>query len=862
MLLLWTWLALVAAIASPALADQLTWQGAVEPDHVVLIEVLHLGLDAQGVPAEELAARFLSADGTTRTQAGWRPDIDPLPGQVRLEVPELWLGPGEYVQRVHAGGEVSERPLAPAAAPPRVLASTLPEGATGVRALRFTPGQGHDGWAFAPAIGTIAFLPVGDGAWSASVTGPPGDTVASEDIQPSTGSLSFQRRRAERERPAVEGHRWLIALGLAPVSLLVVLLAGFGLWRARRTRGLPLATAVALVLGLVAISSVLPDPSAALLMGGESFTDPPNSAALIAAIGDSFWRLSDVSDRFRYPEGHSWLVVGPSWLGYLPALPVAWLSDAVAAHNLGLAFGVVALFLTAWGLARHLGVGTIAALAAGTGAVMAPSLWAGLSTVSLDRITLFTVPVFFLCLEQAARRSGWRWPAAAGVALAAVFYGQVYYGIYLAVAAPLLVLWRLVGPAPLRRLGRLALVGLIAALLVGPGLLALRAGTADTIYADKSQTLSEQLASEGRSLFDPISDEEAEAFVDAHDRRRGDNIHRPTDTPKDLVLVAVTNSIRKDELIMPSSSLTGHGGYWLAALLGLVLATGAAGRRAAALRFSLDTLVLMVLAMGPMVRGVGGQVGALMPYYGLLVAIPGFEQLKHPDRFVLLAATISTLPIALGIDGLVRRLGRQPGVGRSAISAALTLGISFILVTFTLRGEDDKAGFMSLDTRAYLHRRHVDFSFRRPTSTAFPRSAALEQVEPGPALFLPLTVPTPEAQYVRALQAGMAMVNDPPHGSTAGGGPTAWVEENALLSRAAWLAGTDRPRRLLEPGGGDRDRAALRSAGLRWIVLVRSSLAGPELAAALEAWMDRSFQRVAEDDDVVVWSIAAPGGTR
>ncbi len=860
MSLLLTWLCCIAL----GFAQPWTWpeegdSGAIDAGHLVLVELRCPSIVRPDQP--ELAARFLSRDGERRSTAGWRPDADPRPGFVRVEVPALWLGGEGCTATITTGDRVEERALPAASEAPRQVRLTVPAGATGVRALRFTEGEGHDGFAFAPAVKGVATLPLGAGRWTATVTGPPGDATALVELPPTATEASFRPATAPRARPPRPRHGLVVALGLVPVTLLILGGAALGAWRARRARGLGAATLAALALATLALSGVLPHPTDSLLMAGPHYTDPPNSAALLQALTDSLPRLSDVSAAFQYPEGHSWLVVGPSWLGYLPALPVTWTVNGIAGHDFGVFLGVVLLFLAAWGLARQVGVAPLPALLAGFGAVLAPCLWGELSALSLDRVTLFTVPLFLLLLERAAGDEDRRWSLAAGLSLAAVFYGQVYYGVYLALACPLLVLSRLVGPAPTRRLGRLFLIAAVALAALAPGVWALRQGTADTVYAEGPATLSAQLAADGSDLLHPVADADVERFIAAHDRRGGDNLDRPTDTPRDRLLVAVTNSISGTELLIPTATLAGRGGYWLLALAALLVLPRR--RRGPAARLLLDTLILLVFALGPLLRYRDGSVGSVLPYYAAFLAVPGMDQLKHPDRFALLAASISSVPLALGLDALLQRLRLlRPGGGTAPprrLLAGLLVGLAALLLgTLTLRGDDDPPGFLSLDTRRWLHRQYLDLALPLPVATRFPAGPALLGLPPGPALFLPVTSPTPEAEYLPALQAHLPMVNEPPHGQTRGGGLVSWPEDNALLNRAAWLAGTDRPRRILEPGEGSRARADLRAHGLRYLVLIRESLAGPELLPSLQAWMDANFQRIADDDRAIVWSVEAP----
>jgi hypothetical protein len=189
----------------------------------------------------------------------------------------------------------------------------------------------------------------------------------------------------------------------------------------------------------------------------------------------------------------------------------------------------------------------------------------------------------------------------------------------------------------------------------------------------------------------------------------------------------------------------------------------------------------------------------------------------------------------------------------------VTLALIPALIGLTLPPGPGPAGQPTLRLPLGGGQHHLHAAFSLPDATPLPRSAALSGLEPGPTLLLPWVVPAPQRQYLRALQHGLPVVNEAPYGDTQRSPAARWIEDNPLLAHATWLAGTDRVRRLAEPGAGERARQALRADGLRWIVLERDALAGPELDAPLTRWMDATFARAAQDEQVVVWSIEPPG---
>ncbi len=842
-------------LVTPLRADVFTWAFPLEPGHVAMVEIR--------TQDGTRLARFLSADGMQRRQAWWRPDLDPASGQVAGQVDDLWLAPGTYIVREILPTGSSQRLLDVSSGAGRMLLAQLYGSPSGVVAWKRDPGNGHSGLAWAPAFpGNITWLTVGPGEWRAIQVG---TASTMEDIRPDTARIRFSPSPPPFPREQSHAGQLAVRLLLFPLILLLLAMGARGLWKARASPGLPLAAMLSLGMGLLAIWPILGSLASAVLSSDLGSTDPVDSVAQVAAMADALPSLSSVTHRFSYPEGASWIVTGPAVLGYLLPAAISWVTGPLPAHNLGVGLGLAMLAFAAWGLARSLGAGALVALLAGSCAVFSPVLLAELDLLSLDRITLFLVPVFFLCLNKAASEPGWRWPAAAGAALAAVFYGQVYYGLYLAAAAPLLVLYRLVGKAPLRRLGRMSLTGLVALLLLLPGLYVLEIGTADTPYQDDQQSF---LAT-STDLLHPVEPEQAMRFVEAHDPRLGGGQDPPMGTPSDRLLTAVARSLTLEEFLQPGEKLPGRGGYWLLILVALALAR----KRGVVLVATLDVAVLMLYALGPVLRAGGGVVGTPLPYYLDFLLVPGFEQLKQVYRFVLLAVTISAVPMALGVQGLMERLSkitlprqlrlsmlpRPPGPWPKRLSTLAGLlalgGLTFLLVGLRLAGVSFhewplRVFYASRGTRAL-----AAISLELPRVQALPLPAALEGIEPGAALALPAQDPTPARLSVASMQAGLSLVNQPPFGSSRARDMPFWFEDNAFLNGVVAESGSDRINSFLTMDDPATELSELSAAGLRYIVLFRDLLAGPELVSPTEAFLDAHLSRMADDGSVAVWEI-------
>ena len=90
------------------------------------------------------------------------------------------------------------------------------------------------------------------------------------------------------------------------------------------------------------------------------------------------------------------------------------------------------------------------------------------------------------------------------------------------------------------------------------------------------------------------------------------------------------------------------------AILIAALGTGRAVPRDAFAFYTLATLVIMVLCMGPQIRS-GTRVVMESAPYGWLMALPGFDGLRVPTRFWMLGTLCLAVAAALGLDRLLPR---------------------------------------------------------------------------------------------------------------------------------------------------------------------------------------------------------------
>lgn len=768
-----------------------------------------------------LIARLLTSDGSTRNQGGWRPDSDPRRGMVRGNLEHLLLAPGQYQLREVLPDGIRTRKLDLPQPQTKSIDVHLPSDTWGVIAWHHDNENGSDGLSFAPLLaGGMAKLPIGPGRWNASVLG--AASVMHENVDSSTETLHFANRIKIEQRSRDTGRQWMVRFLLLPATLVLL---GFGLyavWRSRRIEGFKIALLVSIGLGFLAIWPVLENPEELVLAQMDT---PLHSMTFFTAIMDSFPHLSDVSSRFSYPEGATWLL-GHNWLGYLLVMPFAVLTNPVVAHNLGVGFSLMLLALSSWYMVRRLGAGPWASLLAPGCIILLPDILRIADCLRIDYLTLYLVPIFFLCLHKTAEKSGWRWPVAAGVSLAAVFYGQTYYGLYLASACPLLIIPRLVGSNYLKRLLRISVVGLVAGILLTPGLITLHISTRDTTY----DVLQESLRETCDDLWSPLGQRETEQYI----LRYADVRVPPMGTPKERLLAAVTRSRTIEQVVAPSNLAPGHSFYWLFVLLSICLAQPK--RRRFAIIAALDVGILLLYSLGPFARTSSHALSIPLPYYLNFLFIPSFENLKAVTHFGHLATALSSIPLVFGLDGLFHRLQH-----RKAIRLKLFRFLSVVLLCIF---------FVSVQP---LKGRFLEIQW--PEVMRFPTSTAIAGMDPAPTLALPFFNPPHPRISVDGMRHGLSLVNPLSFGQLRRLKYPYWVETNGILNQLAWKSGSDTQKSLLGLGDPSVDIDNLRQEHLRYIVLYRTLLPEPGLVQETESLLDGLFVKAADDGDVAVWDV-------
>jgi len=652
-------------------------------------------------------------------------------------------------------------------------------------------------------------------------------------------------KRRKIERVPDDSRRWIVRYFLFPFTLGLFGLLGWGVWRARRTPGMALAAGVSLLLGAAAIWPVIPSPRSQVLQRDVEFRDSVDSVEVVAAVKESLPRLTDVTGRHSYPEGATWLSGGPAWLAYLPAAFIAVFTGPVGGHNLGLGLHVAMLALAAWGMGRALGLGPILALLAASGAAMAPKILAEMDACSLDRATFYLIPLFFLCLHKATLERGRLWPILGGVCLGAVFLGQTYYGLYLAAVCPLLVIPRIVGKGYKQRLSRLALLAVVGAAALLPGVIALDRSTRGTVYQRHGGSFSETFP----DLLEPMDFEQAYHEIQGYGEGR---FHMAN--PRDRLLTTLANSSTMHDVLAPSDSISGNSLYWGLVVLAILLVRPR--RRPLVLIATWDVFVLLLFAMGPFLQTPRTIMEIPLPYYGYMLAIPGFDGLKNVWRFLVMAATISTIPLALGLQGLLQRLElkknwKVPPWGRGIIVAVSTFCLCFFHVP--LMEKEPEPGDPAAEN--WKPPPVLTYPYPRTVKYLFPK--ALEKIEAGQgAVALPIRHPLTMRVRMAAVRADLHLVNQPSFGTPPRTKLPVWYDGNPFLNRLAHISGSRRAGRDLPYTNKVKSKtfAELNKYGLRYVVVFRDEM-NKEKLKATEVFLDKETKKVADDGIVAVWEI-------
>lgn len=277
---------------------------------------------------------------------------------------------------------------------------------------------------------------------------------------------------------------------------------------------------------------------------------------------------------------------------------------------------LVANGVAACGAVRALGGGWVPALLAGLLFACNPYADVQIEHGRLSLLLLFPIPLFVVawlrCFGDGARR----WPIAATLLLALTLLVYPYYGLFTALCAPLLP-WVVRGP----RTGYLRKLGV---LLAGAALLV-------------ALPMAPLLADYGEYTAHP---DDCQAYAPC-----------ARDLPGNFQAV-LGHSLWVTDLPQHAASPL----LWVA-LLGLAGPRRVRGLAALA-------LVAWVLALGPypVGRPAGDRERCLLalplPYWGLQIAVPGFDGFSHPLRFLALAYALGALAFGGLLQALSGRLGR------------------------------------------------------------------------------------------------------------------------------------------------------------------------------------------------------------
>ncbi|MGC6507565.1 MAG: hypothetical protein ACON4U_04070 [Myxococcota bacterium] len=794
--------------------------------------------------------RILSTDNLDRRNFGWRPDNDPREGTIAGEFPHLFLGPGQYELHYQSSNKTWVEPYLPETKADRYLPIMLPENATGVMALHHDDsGGGLDGFAFASSQNGVAFLPLDHrSGWQATPLSLD-QSYEPQSIEENSNSLSFKpKSKIGQRRLPSQRNLWIRGI-LFPITLLLFIYTAAVARRTLQNRKVHLAALVGgAITGLYAAQQFLASPTQSILLRGKGFDDPPTSATLLWSITQSLPQLSEGASTFGFPEGHSWLIMGPSWLAYVICAPFTVLTNAVMAHNIGVIVFSALNFYSVWLLARswkcHATIAWIAAIAA----TLSPVYLSEIDTLSLDRCLLFPIPLFLLAVRHITLQSEQPFkvqvPAiiGGGAALCCALLSQVYYGIYLAAAAPLLILPHLLSRHFVSRLKAFSAMGLLGFVLMLPLLLILQKSTQGTVY-DEQDTLRDSIT----DVLSPIEPSKAAKLLkDIVQTGR-----RSMDSPNERLMAAASNSLYAADISSPAEYFYGAQFYWPLVLIALLVSR----KRKDTLLCTWYVLVFCLLSLGPLFKNQSGSIDHILPYYFYHLYIPGFEQLKHPYRYIILAGMLSGIPIAMGFQGIMDRINKSlipPAL------LALGLGLVFVRQAPPERNVDfhDGMPFLEYYWARFKSLPQFDIDYRWPSvpnALKIPTFQPLKEISGQTAVLFPFTEPLPQELYLATTQNHITLVNGPPHGSDPNRKIPSIVEENSALNQLAWHSGSDRLRRYLS-GGYEESFEELKSFGIHHVIVFHDALPSDARRVATKDWLETHATKVASDEMVSVWT--------
>jgi hypothetical protein len=833
-MMLWVWW-----LFSFAFAEPLSWTVETSTENATIeIEFLY---------QNEVFLRLYSSDNHPSRSLYNVADQDSQNNIIVGQIDQFWLASGGCSLRIYEGVTLlEERELTLSSSGPKVVMASTPLSGTGIVSLKTTEGR-LTGVSFSEVINGASFLIVDQEAeWRAILIG--AGKSSPETITGTTVQWAEHIPNQISQRKQSPKYDWFIRLMLFPVSCFMLFIMAWTLLKVLRKRENLIAFVLCSFLGLWVIRSVLGGIGESLLMGEVSYNDPPTSATLLYAIQDSLWNLSEISKTFNFPEGHSWLILGPNWLAYFLLSPLVFLFGPVVLQNLGIAIACTLNAFCAWLLARDLGIGKWVASVAAIGVVCSPVFLNEVDKLSLDRAFIFPILVFFLCLRRSFTTENPRiWILGAGSSIAITFYFQVYYGLYLVALLPFLFLIRIFSINRENCL-RFLMITALGLFLIAPGLFLLKDTTSGTLYdAQNSLWASE-------SLLQPLEVSHVQEYLRNYDPRSGDgSMHKDMSSPENRLLAVISNALPLEQILFPTKLFMGGALYWIFAPFALWLASE---HRKKLFQVYGDIILLSVMSLGPFLKLEEVFYQVALPYYVPHLFIPSFDQLKHPDRFAIMAASISSIPLAFFLQHLLARVRRY----RRLLSPILCLFFGWLWLFVQPVPSKASSGiawiYIKLERALGIKVNNLAVQpLYQPKAWRFPKNAGLEKIAGSSVFFLPMLSALPVEVYMNALQEGIQSVNNPPHGVDPQRQLSNWAEDNVLLNRAVWLSGSPSLRNVIMGSVSDRDFEDIRKNGLEYFVMYREYFLSERRWLDTDEFLAEHCQLVHRDNNVIIWKI-------
>lgn len=401
-----------------------------------------------------------------------------------------------------------------------------------------------------------------------------------------------------------------------------------------------------LLLGLLLMAPVLPIFAEAIPGGEIAAIDGWQNVWNLWWVGQAAARGADLfrTELLFFPFGTTLHLQTLGSTNGLLALPITLLWGPVAGYNAALLLALSLSGLAGYALARQVGAGPWAAFLAGLLFTLAPSHLTRVADGQLELSSMQWPALYALFLLRTVEGGRWRDALAAGVLLALTGLSSLYYLLYMGVySAAFALLWVRRGAL----LGRLALAGATAALLLAPVLV-----PAVTLALGRSG-----------AVYLPEGDEVVRRSANLLDLLVPSTLHPLWGPWAFRTFIAAWHDYGGSNVPL---------GY---SVIGLA-ALGAATAWARAWRWLALAGAMLLLALGPQLQVGAWTDGPPMPY-ALLAQLPGLENARRPALFVAIATIALVGPTALGLQAIGAALGRGAA---SAAHPAWSRGLAWAAV--------------------------------------------------------------------------------------------------------------------------------------------------------------------------------------